>query len=198
MRAQAIGAPAALAATPAAARRLCAARRVPAAGLAARRAVVVAALAGGVPVTFQVEKQAGPGEHVRVVGGPRPLGEWDIGRAPRLELVNPGSNLWSGTVEGLAVGQPFPFKFILTPEGAAASSDVMWESIPDRTFQPGGEQTIKAVWDQAGFEAGPAAPGTGGPSSGQAAGHGIDGQIKSRLEATLTRLSAEARSNGKK
>lgn len=42
-------------------------------------------------------------------------------------------------------------------------SDAIWESIPDRTFQPGGEQTITASWDQEGFEAGPATPGTGGP-----------------------------------
>lgn len=54
--------------------------------------------------------QAAPGEHVRVVGGPRPLGGWDTVQAPKLALVEPGSNLWSGTVQGLAVGQPFPFK----------------------------------------------------------------------------------------
>lgn len=47
---------------------------------------------------------------MRVVGGPRLLGGWDTVQAPKLALVEPGSNLWSGTVQGLAVGQPFPFK----------------------------------------------------------------------------------------
>lgn len=41
--------------------------------------------------------------------------------------------------------------------------DAVWEAIDDRRFQPGGEQTITASWDQEGFEAGPATPGTGGP-----------------------------------
>lgn len=50
------------------------------------------------------------------------------------------------------------------PPGPPSHSTVVWETIPDRSFQPGGEQTIKAVWDQAGFEAGPVAPGTGGSS----------------------------------
>lgn len=54
--------------------------------------------------------QTAPGEQVRVAGGHRALGEWDAVRAPKLELVDAGSNLWSGTVSGLAVGQPFPFK----------------------------------------------------------------------------------------
>ena len=163
---------AALGGAPPAPRRLAAAaaarRPVP----LARRAVVVASVAGEVPVTFQVEKkvslvsyscrwearqgrracrllprcmpprpgldaaarpftedaytlallitspgpftprppQVKPGEHVRVVGQPRVLGEWDIGRAPRLELVQPDGDLWSGTVDGLVVGAPFPFK----------------------------------------------------------------------------------------
>ena len=35
--------------------------------------------------------------------------------------------------------------------------NVVWEEIPDRQFQPGGEQTITASWDQEGFEAAPAA-----------------------------------------
>lgn len=54
--------------------------------------------------------QVKPGEHVRVVGQPRVLGEWDTGRAPKLELVEPQSDLWAGTVEGLVTGAPFPFK----------------------------------------------------------------------------------------
>lgn len=58
------------------------------------------------PLPVQVK----PGEHVRVVGQPRVLGEWDTGRAPKLELVEPQSDLWAGTVEGLVTGAPFPFK----------------------------------------------------------------------------------------
>lgn len=54
--------------------------------------------------------QVKPGEHVRVVGQPWVLGEWDIGRAPKLELVEADADLWAGTVEGLVTGAPFPFK----------------------------------------------------------------------------------------
>ena len=54
--------------------------------------------------------QVKPGEHVRVVGQPRVLGEWDTGRAPKLDLVAPDSDLWAGTVEGLVTGAPFQFK----------------------------------------------------------------------------------------
>lgn len=54
--------------------------------------------------------QVAPGEQVRVAGGHRALGEWDTVRAPKLTLLDAGSNLWSGTVEGLTMGQAFPFK----------------------------------------------------------------------------------------
>ena len=37
-----------------------------------------------------------------------------------------------------------------------------WESIANRTFQPGGAQTLTAVFDQPGFEAGAAAAVAGG------------------------------------
>lgn len=61
-----------------------------------------------------------------------------------------GADLWRRRRRRVPARAPLP------------RSTVVWESIPDRTFQPGGEQTIKAVWDQAGFEAGPAKPGTEG------------------------------------
>ncbi|PSC68236.1 starch binding domain-containing [Micractinium conductrix] len=143
-------------------------------------------------VTFQVEKQTGPGERVRVVGDPSVLGEWDASRAPSLELSSSGA-LWSGTVTGVQVGAPFNFKFVLVPGDSASA--VQWEEIPNRTFQPGGDQTLTAVWDVPGFEAGPAAPGTGGQpeGGGHQAHHGLEAEVKSRLNATLRRLAEEAR-----
>ena len=51
----------------------------------------------------------------------------------------------------------------LLPTPPCPLRDAIWEAIEDRRFQPGGEQTITASWDQEGFEAGPATPGTGGP-----------------------------------
>lgn len=173
----------------------------------------------GVPITFQVEKKAAPGAHVRVVGGPRVLGEWNVERGAELALTPSGGNLWSGTVEGLQVGSSFNFKFVLVPGEAdeaatpprvaassataaaspasATASTPVWETIPDRTFQPGGAQTITAVWNKPGFIAGPAAPGTGGQPGGRAHqggshAHGIEGEVARRLEATLLRLAKEA------
>ncbi|PRW60748.1 starch binding domain-containing [Chlorella sorokiniana] len=161
----------------------------------ARRAVIVAQQEGEVPVTFRVHKKVKPGEHVRVVGQPRVLGEWDAGRAPKLQLVEPDADLWAGTVDGLVSGAPFPFKFIVLPDGTASARDTIWESIPDRTFQPGGEQTITASWDQEGFEAGPATAGTGGPRCHieTAARSDASAQVKARLDATIARLAAEGR-----
>lgn len=189
MQAQKVAA--ALGGAPLAPRRLAAT----AASRGARRAVVVAQQEGEVPVTFRVHKKVKPGEHVRVVGQPWVLGEWDIGRAPKLELVEADADLWAGTVEGLVTGAPFPFKFIVLPDGTASARDAIWESISDRTFQPGGEQTITASWDQEGFEAGPATPGTGGPRCNiqAAARSDASAQVKARLDATIARLAAEGR-----
>lgn len=54
-----------------------------------------------------------------MVGQPRVLGEWDIGRAPKLDLVAPNDDLWAGTVDGLVTGAPFPFKWVQQLGGAA-------------------------------------------------------------------------------
>ncbi len=70
--------------------------------------------------------QVKPGEHVRVVGQPRVLGEWDIGRAPKLDLVAPNDDLWAGTVDGLVTGAPFPFKWVQQLGGAAQVVQIAW------------------------------------------------------------------------
>lgn len=213
--------------------------------------------------------QVGPSEHVRVVGAPKQLGNWDAGRAPALEPpAKKGGSLWSGTVEGFSVGTAFEFKFAVVPDSDKSPADsrcvshgvgerggegggrgvgwhfhgkeqdsrcvqpagrehrvsrrqppqpaaglvllgaaeparrnevmmkqgcsralqyccarqdaclarlgvtasfipaspppvrvcraALWESIPNRSFQPGGAQTITAVFDKPGFKAGPA------------------------------------------
>eukprot|EP00887_Chlorella_sp_A99_P000341 scaffold13.g341.t1 len=167
----------------------------PASGVASPRSALAARRAGGAALAVHASAQgeAAPGEHVRVVGGHRRLGDWDIGRAPKLEELSSSSHNWSGTVDGFTVGAPFQFKFILLPDGPASARNVVWEDIPDRFFQPGGEQTIQAKWNEEGFEA--SAPRSVGSCQLETLprGSNVDAEIKGRLDATLARLSAGAK-----
>ena len=61
-----------------------------------------------------------------MVGAPKQLGEWDIGRAPAMERVTPGGSLWSRTVDGFTVGEPFHFKFAVCPDSDEAPVDSRW------------------------------------------------------------------------
>ncbi len=57
--------------------------------------------------------QVGTGEHLRVVGSPRALGEWDPKKAPELRQVE--GKLWSGTVD-LPLARSFQFKFAVVAD----------------------------------------------------------------------------------
>ncbi|GAB4819590.1 hypothetical protein N2152v2_006636 [Parachlorella kessleri] len=148
-----------------------------------------------VPVTFKVKA----GEHLRVVGSPTALGSWEVSKAPRLSQDAGAQQMWSGTVE-LPLAQSFEFKFAVVPD--AAGTEPTWEGTGNRTFQPGGAQTLTAVFDQPGFEAGAAAAvaGSSQPTGSRRQeperGHGIDWEVRSRLQATLRRLAAEAMGSG--
>jgi cyclomaltodextrin glucanotransferase len=88
------------------------------------------------------------GQNVFVLGDTPELGEWDLGRAVRLEYIH--ENLWQGDVcFEQSAGQPIAYKFVVLDETPGAASTIRENRTVRRRIAPvSGVAKWRDVWEE--------------------------------------------------